>query len=344
MPHQAGPMPGRRHAILGASALAAGLAAPRVLRAQAPVEMVMTDELATSHWSTKILDSYAERIRERSGGRITPKVFHAGTLHRDKEAVAALGSGSVHMVWPIAVQLEGIAPQAGVVTLPFALTDEVMLREGAPEAVGRVLNRYTEPRGIRTFGLMRAADLIFLQRDRDVTAPDSLRGRKVRVTGGRVLQVLMREFGATPVSMPAPEMAPALMQGAIDAILTSAGGWEIVGISAAHNASYVPGLNLLSYAVLADDAWLKRLPPDLRDVVETTTAELVRTNWQTAMQADKTTLDRLVAQGGTMHQVNGEPREAFRRLASRANDDFIRRYPKPWQELQEALAPFQAPA
>jgi len=31
-----------------------------------PIEMIMTDELATSHWSTKIIDQFAKTIEERS--------------------------------------------------------------------------------------------------------------------------------------------------------------------------------------------------------------------------------------------------------------------------------------
>jgi C4-dicarboxylate-binding protein DctP len=127
-----------------------------------PIEMIMTDELATSHWSTKIIDDFAKKIQDRTKGRIVPKVFHAGTLYKDQDAVAALGSGSVHMVWPVAVRLETIAPQTGVISLPFAVTDEMMMQDGAPEAVGKFLSQYVEPRGIRVMGLARTADLFFL--------------------------------------------------------------------------------------------------------------------------------------------------------------------------------------
>jgi len=322
-----------------AAGLALGLSLPAA--AQAPVEMIITDELATSHWSTKIIDDYAKAIQERTKGRITPKVFHAGSLYKDQDAVAALGSGSVHMVWPVAVRLETIAPQTGVISLPFAVTDEMMLKPGAPEAVGKFLSQYVEPRGIRVMGLARTADLFFLFRNQFVEDIGSLKGKKIRVTGGRVLQQLMREFGSSPVSMSAPEMAPAMLQGAIDGILTSAGGWEIVGLNAAPKASSVPGLNLVTYAVLVDDKWLKGLPEDLRKVVEDTTLDLIRTNWPVAMQKDKETLQSMIKQGGEYKEVAPAAREAFRKAAMKANDDYIKKNQETWDKFQAVVKPFQ---
>lgn len=324
-----------------AAAAGLGLAlAAAPARAQ-PIEMIITDELATTHWSTKIIDQYAEDIAKRTGGRITPKVFHAGTLYKDQDAVAALGSGTVHMVRPAVVRLETIAPQTGVVSLPFSLTDEIMLREGAPKAVGDFLSQYVEPRGIKVLGLMRTADLMFIFKDKVIGKVADLRGQKVRVTGGRVVQGLLRAYDANPVSMAASEMTPALVQGAIDGIFTSPGGWEIVGVNAAKKASYVPGLNLLTYAVLFDKKWLEGLAPDLRKIVEDTTAELVQANWSKAIAADKETLDRLLAAGGELHEVKGEALAEFRTRAEKVSADFVKQQPQAWEALQKALAPYK---
>ncbi|WP_342643741.1 TRAP transporter substrate-binding protein DctP [Rhodoligotrophos ferricapiens] len=311
-------------------------------KAQTPIEMIITDELSTTHWSTKIIDDYAKTIQERTQGRIVPKVFHAGTLYKDQDAVAALGSGAVHMVWPVAVRLETIAPETGVISLPFAITDEMMMHQGAPEAIGKFLSQYVEPSGIRVMGLARTADLFFIFRDQFIEKIGDLEGQKVRVTGGRVLLNLMREFGASPVSMSAADMAPALMQGAIDGIFTSAGGWEIVGPSAAPKASLVPGLSLVTYAVLVDDAWLKGLPEDLRKVVEDTTLELIRTNWPVAKKLDQETFDRMLKNGGEAKQVSDQAREEFRKAALEANKEFIDRHPDVWAKFQEVTKPFQS--
>jgi C4-dicarboxylate-binding protein DctP len=306
-----------------------------------PIEMVMTNEIATSHWTAQLMEEFAETLRERAEGRIDPQIFHGATLYADRDAVAALGTGAVHMVWPVSVQIESIAPEYGVINLPFAISDDLMMRPEAAEAVAEFLSQYLEDRGIRVMGLMRTADLVFLYRDKEITRPEDLQGDRIRLTGGRVLQAMMQEFGANPVTMPASEMATALMQGAIDGIFTSAGGWQMVGVNAAGVASLVPGLSLLTYTVLVDDAWLQGLPEDLREIIETTTAEMLETQWADGLASDKATMQAMLDAGGRLVVVEGDAHEAFRERAERASRIFIDQHPEVWRAFQEVVAPYR---
>ena len=317
-----------------AGVLAATAMTGSIALAQDTYEMVMTNELATSHWTAKMMDEYAAAIEEHSDGRIDVSVFHSGTLYTDRDAIAALGTGSVHMVWPVSVNLESIAPEYGVVNLPFSLTDDFMQAEGASAELAAMMSEIIEGRGIRVLGLMRTADLVFLFQEMAVTEPSDLDGQRVRMTGGRVLQGMMREFGASPISMPATEMAAALMQGAIDGIFTSAGGWQMVGTNAAQTASYIPGLSLLSYTVVADDDWLESLPDDLRAVVLDTTEELLAQQWADGIEKDRATMQILLDDGGTLVTADPEAQAEFRALAENASQDFIDRFPEVWEQFQ----------
>ena len=181
-------MKNARFAAIFAAAVIAGTGA----FAQDTYEMVMTNELATSHWTAKMMDEYAATLEERSDGRIDVSVFHSGTLYTDRDAIAALGTGAVHMVWPVSVNLESIAPEYGVVNLPFSLTDKFMQSEGAVEDLSQMMSKIIDGRGIRVMGLMRTADLIFLFKEKAIAKPEDLAGERVRMTGGRVLQSMMR--------------------------------------------------------------------------------------------------------------------------------------------------------
>ncbi|MEC7258155.1 MAG: TRAP transporter substrate-binding protein DctP [Pseudomonadota bacterium] len=321
-------------------ALSASLVASAAM-AQDTYEMVMTNELATSHWTAKMMDSYAATIEERSEGRIDVSVFHSGTLYTDRDAIAALGTGSVHMVWPVSVNLESIAPEYGVVNLPFSLTDDFMQADGAATELAEMMSQIIEGRGIRVLGLMRTADLIFLFKEKAVASPEDLSGQRVRMTGGKVLQSMMRNFGASPISMPATEMAAALMQGAIDGIFTSAGGWQMVGTNAAQTASYIPGLSLLSYTVVADERWLDSLPEDLRAVVLDTTEELLAQQWKEGIAKDKETMQVLLDDGGKLVTADPEAQKQFRELAENASQEFIDRYPNVWERFQTLKAKYE---
>jgi len=62
-------------------------------------DMVITSEIAATHWKARQMDELAADITKRTNGRINAKVFHASTLYKDKDALAALSTGAVHMVW-----------------------------------------------------------------------------------------------------------------------------------------------------------------------------------------------------------------------------------------------------
>ena len=335
----------RRGAAATALALAGLVAAPLAgmptAAADEPIEMIMTNEIATSHWTAALMEDFAATIRDRTDGRIEPKIFHAGALYKDRDAVAALGTGAVHMVWPVSVQLESLAPEYGVINLPFAIDDELMLTDGAADALTELLSGFVEDRGFRVMGLMRTADLVFLFPEKAVNTPADLEGAKVRLTGGTVLQQLMRELGASPISMPATEMAAALMQGAIDGIFTSAGGWEMVGTNAAQTATWVPGLSVLTYTVVADAKWIESLPPDLREIVETTVAELVADQWRSGMQSDKETMEKMIADGGELVTVDATEVAQFRALAERASEAFIERHPEVWDRFRQTVSAYR---
>lgn len=310
--------------------------------AAADVEMVMTNQIAPNHWAAKLMDEYAATLEEKSGGRINVEVYHSSSLFKDSEALASIGTGTVHMVWPVSVQLEAIAPDYGVVNLPFAITDALMTKEGAAQELSDTLSEMVAGRGLRVMGLMRAGDLVFLFPDSFVESEEALSGAKIRVTGGKVLQDLMKNYGASPVTMPATEMAAGLMQGAIDGIFTSYGGWEMVGVSGAQKATLIPGLSLVTYTVVADDAWLKGLPDDLRTIVEDTTAELLATQWQRGIEGDNEKRDLMVSQGGELMVVEDEAVLAkFHEQAEAAQASFVDAHPDAYKTFQDFLAKYQ---
>ena len=322
--------------LLSSVALGAGPAAA------AEVEMVLTNQIAPNHWASQLMDEYAATIEERSDGRIDVQVYNSGALFKDKEALGSIGTGAVHMVWPVSVQLESIAPEYGVVSLPFAVTDEMMTKEGAAPELAETLSEMVSGRGMQVMGLMRAGDLVFLFPDKFIETYEDLDGAKIRVTGGKVLQDLMRMYGASPVTMPATEMAAGLMQGAIDGIFTSYGGWEMVGVSGAQKASLVPGLSLVTYTVVVDKAWLEGLPDDLRTIVEDTTNEMLATQWQRGIEGDRTTREKMIEEGGALHVVEDEAAmEGFRSLAEEAKQSFVDAYPEAYKSFQEFQAKYE---
>lgn len=311
---------------LAAFAVAGVLTAGPAL-AQAKLEIIMTNEVASTHWKTTEMNQFADMLAKKSNGRVTAKVFAASQLYNDRDAVAALGTGAVHMTWPASVNLEAIDQRVGMLILPFALSDERMQKPALAKDLTKLISTFTEPKNIEVLALLRTTDLFFLFKDRPIRKLADLKGQKVRVTGGRIQSDIIRSFGGNPTSIAASEMSMALTTGAIDGIVTSGSAWaRIVGISA-KQASLVPSLGLLTYAVAVDKKWLDGLSAEDQKLIRETMAEFASTQWAQAIKKDHEEIDVMVKQGGTFWSANAEEAAPFKKAVESVVKGFETRYP-----------------
>ena len=187
-------------------------------------EMIITSEIPLATNPSPYIEQFIAEVGKRTDGAIQGKYFPASQLYNDRDGLAALGTGAVHMVWPVSSRLEQFDARVGLASLPFALTTDEMTNACFADGFTRMISGYLEPRGIQVLGFLRTADLIFLMKDRDIQRVADLKGQKVRVIGGQIMLDAMRSVQASPISMSASEMSAALSQGAIDGAMTSPAG------------------------------------------------------------------------------------------------------------------------
>lgn len=305
------------------SFLVAGLTVTALAGPAAEAEtLVLPNEVAATHWKTDYQKQFGDLVKQKTGGKIDVQVFPAGQLYNEQDALAALGTGSVQMVWPVSVRIESIAPQAGVLNLPFAVSDKMMTNACFSNGLTEIISSYVEPRGLKVLALLRTADLFFIFSNKDVKKMEDLKGTKVRGTGGGIFLDTMRRLGVSPVSMAASEMSSALSQGAIDGVFTSPAGWaEMIGISGKY-AWYVPGFQLATYAVVVDGGWYDKLAPGLREAVSSSIHEIALREWVEAKAADDKLIDKMKAQGAQFHVADDAELARWRDRAKQAVEPF----------------------
>lgn len=308
-----------------ATAVAIGAAAMLTPVVATAADMVITSEIAATHWKARQMDVLAADITKRTNGRINAKVFHASTLYKDKDALAALSTGAVHMVWPVSNYLENVNPAYGIISLPFSVKDSMMQNDEFRAGLTPLMSSLVEDKGLKVLGIARTSEGIFLSKTPIAVVAD-MKGKKIRIPSGRVLQNLMTRYGANPVAMATTEIATAFAQGAIDIIYTSPGGWEMVGTMAKH-ATTVPGMQIFTYAVVVDKNWLAGLSAADRDAVLAATADAMKKQWPEAMAEDIKALENMVGKGGISTRLNGKSVEEFEKLAAEVSADFRKKYP-----------------
>jgi len=289
-------------------------------------DLIITSEIPTSTNPSPYIEQFIKNSGEATKGRIKGQYFPASQLYNDRDALAALGTGAVHMVWPVSSRLETLDPRTGIISLPFALTERDLTNACFSSGFTKQVSEYLGPKGLAVLGFVRTADLLFIMRDKDIKTVDDLKGLKVRVVGGKVMLDAMRTVGASPVSMSASEMSAALAQGAIDGALTSPAGWaDVLGHTAKYAIS-VPGMSLATSAVVVDKAWFDSLSAADQSALRKVLQEIIQRQWKETVEKDKQLLKTMVDQGGHHRVLEPAEVDVIRAKFDSASASFVSKY------------------
>lgn len=302
------------------------------------ITMILTNEIAEDHPNTKLMRKFAEEIEKRSEGRIKAQVYPGSQLYSDLDALRALGTGSVHMVWPVSVQLENFNPAYGVVSLPFIIDDEKMQDDAFRQQFMEILSPLVEDNGIKVLALTRTTDGIFISNNKPLRSVDDLKGLKIRMTGGQVLLENAKVLGASAISMPASEMTTALSQGAIDAVLSSPSGWLTILGDTGKYALHAPGFWIGTYSIVVDKKWFESLPQEYQDLIQSTVDDLAITQWKDNIQTEKEQMEQIIKElGGEIVTLKGADLEALKAALQTVHEKFAAEHPEVYEQVQQLL-------
>ncbi|MCM3690899.1 TRAP transporter substrate-binding protein [Neobacillus niacini] len=299
-------------------------------------KIIMTHELPETFFKHKYMEKFKEIVEEKSNGQLEVTIHSGGQLFKDGEAIQALGTGSVHMVWPVSAHLEALNQKYGIVSLPFGLNDKTILenQEYRTELTG-LLNSFVEDKGIKVLGLMRTAEGIILTKDKELKNLKDLSGLKVRTVSGQVATDMIESFKGSGVSMPATEIATSLSQGVIDGVNTSPDGWKDVVGSSAKYGLVVPGMQLFTYSIAADKAWFDGLPKDLQMLISDTINDITVTQWKESMELDKEYIEKVTSDWGKVNYVPESDVNDWKKATEDVYKKFEQRHPDALKAFNE---------
>lgn len=171
----------------------------------------------TSPAQTVLIEPWAKRVSEASGGRLAFEIFPSMALGgRPPELYSQVRDGTVDIVWTLPGYTPGVFPRLEVFELPgvhkksakvTTLAIQDMMGALAPdlEAVKPLLVH------------VHAGNALFLTRPpiEDLAGAAGLKVRSPSRTGAMMVEA----WGAEPVGMPVPELPTAISRGAVDGAL-----------------------------------------------------------------------------------------------------------------------------
>lgn len=209
------PHPTRRRFTGAVLAGTGALAAPAILRAQAPIELKVSHYLPPVHrLHTDVLEPWGKELEQRTGGRVKvllhPGNTAFGNINNQLDQVLA-------GVMDVALGLHGIPrgrfPRTGIVDMPFLTT--------SAEQASRILwTLYPELlkdeyRGVKVLSLFAHNPGLVHTRAKKVERMEDLEGLRIRAPSP-VVSNMLTFLGATPVGLPPGQIYESLMAGTLD--------------------------------------------------------------------------------------------------------------------------------
>lgn len=202
----------------------AGTAICLAPQAVAQDKLTITLDTPPTHVRNIWIGKFAKALTERSGGKMTVKIFDSGQLYSSRDAGKAVARGDVGMAIVAAPALGRIEANLNVLDLPIfnGMTQERM-NAVVDGPLGRTLSGMVAKKmGVNVPGGWYVLGALNTYSTRTaIKSYGDLKGLRVRIPGSAGWIARYKALGAIAVSMPFSDVPLALQQGAVDAIVTS---------------------------------------------------------------------------------------------------------------------------
>ena len=175
--------------------------------------------LPPPHWSNWCNSWLLDAIEERTKGRIKTRLFVAEALGKAAEHYSMVASGRVEMGEIVTGFVPGTFPLASVMQLPFTWKTSIDGSMAATDLFRKGYLDETLRKDVKMFKINTTVPLKIWTK-KPVSTLEGLKGLRLRVAGGLDVQTV-EALGANAISMPLPEVYPALEKGVIDGGLYS---------------------------------------------------------------------------------------------------------------------------
>jgi len=204
--------------VLGVSALLTGTA----VRAETVIKIshqfpAASDE--SGDFRDRLARKFAAEVEKRTMGELKFQIFPSGSLVKTTAQFSALRKGTLDMsVLPLAYG-GGEVPEVNLTLMPATITSYEQAYRWKDAPIGKELEKILDAKGIKIITwIWQAGGMASISKP--VVTPEDAKGLKIR-GGDRTMELVLKEAGASVVSLPSSEIYTAMSSGVLDAAMTS---------------------------------------------------------------------------------------------------------------------------
>jgi len=175
--------------------------------------------LTEGDFRDRLCRRFAAEVDKRTGGALKASVYPGSSLMKTNAQFSALRKGALDLSLVPLSYAGGEVAETNIGLMPALVASYEQAAAWKTAEVGRQLARVLEDKGVLVVSWVWQAGGV-ASRARPLLVPDDARGMKVR-GGSREMDLVLKQAGASVLSLPSNEIYAAMQTGAMDAAMTS---------------------------------------------------------------------------------------------------------------------------
>ena len=314
-------------AVLGLSGCAqSGAKTSAEASAENPMVLTLAHGLSETHTVHIAMTEFADKVEERTNGRIQVRILPNGQLGSENENMEQLMAGVISMTKVSAPGLATYNESYHAFGLPYIFDDTEDFYHVMDSDEMHEFFLSTEDEGFVTLTYYTSGARSFYTKDKAIRTPEDLKGLKIRVQDMESQTDMLDVMGGTPVAMSYGDVYTSLQTGIIDGTennetaLTTGKHGEICKVYSKDEHAMIPDVMVMSAKI-----WNTISPEDQQIILEAAqeSTDSHKILWEEAIND---AVEEAKNEMG-VEFVEDVDKDAFREATKGMIEDYCERYP-----------------
>ena len=238
-------------------------------------KLKMGHALDTEHPVHKAMVFMAEKLKEKSGGKVILEIYPGEQLGSESELIEQVQMGLLDITKVSTSPLESFIPIYSVFSIPYLFRDSDHYWKVLDGPIGKKLLEAGENVNLKGLCYYDAGSRSFYTKEKPILSPDDLIGMKIRVMNSKTAIEMIKALGASATPISWGELYTSLQQGVVDGAENNppsfyrSGHYEVCKYYSLDEHTMVPDI-----VIIGTKTWNK-LSPEIQQMVQEAADESV---------------------------------------------------------------------
>lgn len=251
---------------------------------------------APEHAYNEAAKYFAQKINEKTNGRVQIDVFPSAQLGEEVALMDGLRTGAIDFSISSTSNASSHVPEFGLMSVSYLFNDADHLYKVATDE--QIVKRYVDMVEQKNPGFKLVTFLPNGQRNlyatKAIKSIDDVKGLKMRVMASPVEAKVWEAIGAKPTAIPFSDVYTSLQTNLIEAAENTASSFET-----SKHYEVTPYYMNTGHEWLMSEVWIssktwEKIPQDIKDIIMETGAEMAKYGLDKQLELDQKSLDKMV--------------------------------------------------